>query len=138
MGRAFVPEKLHGKLDELVEAARAFGGARRRTIAELVGLQLVYWTAMFAILIFVLHALGWRGSIVPIITGQAVMQVLMPLSPLPGGAGVAELSYLTLIGPSTPESIHVSSLVLWRLFTWVVPVAVGAVSLGFRGARRAT
>jgi len=138
MGRAFVPEKLHGKLDELVEAARAFGGASRRTIAELVGLQLAYWIAMFSILICVLHALGWRGSIVPIITGQAVMQVLMPLSPLPGGAGVAELSYLALIGPSTPASIHVPGLVLWRFFTWVVPVAVGAVSLGMRSARRAT
>ena len=138
MGRAFVPKKLHGKLDELVQAARAFGGVSRRTIAGLVGLQLLFWVAMFAILIFVLHALGWRGSIVPIITGQAVMQVLMPLSPLPGGAGVAELSYLALIGPATPDSIHISSLVLWRLFTWVLPVAAGAVSLGLRGARRAT
>jgi uncharacterized protein (TIRG00374 family) len=138
MGRAFVPKKLHGKLDELIEAARAFGGASRRTIAGLVGLQLAYWIAMFAILICVLHALGWRGSMVPIITGQAVMQVLMPLSPLPGGAGVAEFSYLALIGPSTPASIHVPGLVLWRFFTWVVPVAVGAVSLGMRSARRAT
>jgi uncharacterized protein (TIRG00374 family) len=137
MGRAFVPKKLHGKLDELVEAARSFGGASRRTIAGLLGLQVLYWIAMFSILICVLHALGWRGSIVPIITGQAVIQVLMPLSPLPGGAGVAELSYLALIGPSTPESIHVSSLVLWRFFTWVLPVAVGATSLGLRGARRA-
>jgi len=135
-GRAFVPKKLHGRLDELIEAARAFGAASRRTLVELVTLQLVYWVAMFAILIFVLHALGWRGSIVPLITGQAVMQVLMPLSPLPGGAGVAELSYLALIGPSTPDSIHVSSLVLWRLFTWVIPVAVGALSLGLRGAGR--
>ena len=135
-GRAFVPKKLHGKLDELIEASRAFGSARRRTIVELVLLQLVYWVAMFAILIFVLHALGWRGSVVPVITGQAVMQVLMPISPLPGGAGVAELSYLALIGPSTPDSIHVSSLVLWRAFTWVIPVAAGAVSLGLRGARR--
>jgi uncharacterized protein (TIRG00374 family) len=138
MGRAFVPKTLHGKLDELIEAARAFGGASRRTIAALVGLQLAYWIAMFAILICVLHALGWRGSMVPIITGQAVMQVLMPLSPLPGGAGVAEFSYLALIGPSTPASIHVPGLVLWRFFTWVVPVAVGAVSLGMRSARRAT
>ena len=138
MGRAFVPKKLHGKLDELIEAAKAFGGASRRVIAELVALQAAYWIAMFSILIFVLHALGWRGPIVPIITGQAVMQVLMPLSPLPGGAGVAEFSYLALIGPSTPDSIHVSSLVLWRFFTWVVPVGVGAVSLSMRGVRRAT
>jgi uncharacterized protein (TIRG00374 family) len=136
MGRALVPARLHGKLDELIDAARAFGVASRRTVFGLIGLQLVYWVAMFSILICVLHALGWRGPVAPIITGQAVMQVLMPLSPLPGGAGVAEFSYLALIGPSTPDSIHVSSLILWRLFTWVVPVAVGAASLGMRGARR--
>ncbi len=136
LGRALIPERLHGKLDELIAAARAFGGVSRATILGLFALQAVYWIAMFAILICVLHALGWRGPIASIITGQAVMQVLMPLSPLPGGAGVAELSYLALIGPSTPESIHVSSLVLWRFFTWVIPVGVGAASLGFRGARR--
>jgi uncharacterized protein (TIRG00374 family) len=138
LGRALVPKRLHGKLDELIDAARSFGVASRGTIAGLVGLQLVYWVAMFSILIYVLHALGWRGPVAPIVTGQAVMQVLMPLSPLPGGAGVAEFSYLALIGPSTPESIHVSSLILWRFFTWVIPVAVGAASLGMRGARRAT
>jgi uncharacterized protein (TIRG00374 family) len=138
MGRALVPERLHGKLDELIAAARSFGTASRGAVLGLVGLQLVYWIAMFSILICVLHALGWRGPLAPIITGQAVMQVLMPLSPLPGGAGVAEFSYLALIGPATPESIHVSSLILWRLFTWVIPVTVGAVSLGMRGARRAT
>jgi len=88
---------------------------------------------MISILICVLHALGWRGPIAPIITGQAVMQVLMPLSPLPGGAVVAESSCLVLIGPSTPESMHVSSLILGRFFTWVIPVAVGGIS---RGARR--
>jgi uncharacterized protein (TIRG00374 family) len=92
---------------------------------------------MFAVLVFVLHALGWRGSVVPIITGQAVMQVLMPLSPLPGGAGVAEFSYLALIGPSLAESMVVSSLVLWRLFTWVVPVGLGALALGIGGSHRA-
>jgi len=138
LGRALVPARLHDKLDELIAAARSFGVASRGAIFGLVGLQLVYWVAMFSILICVLHALGWRGPIAPIISGQAVMQVLMPLSPLPGGAGVAEFSYLALIGPSTPVSMHVSSLILWRFFTWVIPVAVGAVSLGARGARRAT
>jgi uncharacterized membrane protein YbhN (UPF0104 family) len=51
---------------------------------------------------------------------------------------VAEISYPALMGPRTPDSTHVPSLVLWRLFTRVIPPAVGAVSLGMRGARRAT
>jgi len=135
--RSVMPKRLRAGFDQIVAAARAFGAASRRQVAALIVLQFVYWVALFAVLICVLHALGWRGSVVPIITGQAVMQVLMPLSPLPGGAGVAELSYLALIGPATPPSIHVSSLVLWRLFTWVLPVGVGALSLGLRGARHA-
>lgn len=136
VGRGFLPDRLQGKVDELVAAARTFGAVRRRALVALVALQLVYWVAMFAVLVFVLHALGWQGGIAPIVTGQAVMQVLMPLSPLPGGAGVAELTFLALIGPSTPAGIRVSSLVLWRVFTWVLPVAVGAAALGQRGVRR--
>ncbi len=136
VGRSFVPDRFHHKLDEVIAAARTFNAMSKRVVVELVLLQLVYWVAMFAILLFVLHALGWRGPVMPIITGQAVMQVLMPLSPLPGGAGVAELSFFALIGPSAPASVHVSSLVFWRLFTWVIPVAAGAVSLGLRGVRR--
>jgi uncharacterized membrane protein YbhN (UPF0104 family) len=133
LGRGLLPARLRAKADGLVVAVRSFGGSRRVWV-ELVVLQLVYWVAMFGVLLFVLHALGWRGSVVPIITGQAVMQVLMPLSPLPGGAGVAELSYLALIGPSTAPSIRVSSLVLWRLLTWLVPVAIGGLLIGLRGA----
>jgi uncharacterized membrane protein YbhN (UPF0104 family) len=133
LGRGLLPERFHARIDELGVAVRSFGGSRW-VYVQLVALQLVYWVAMFGVLLFVLHGLGWRGPPAPIITGQAVMQVLMPLSPLPGGAGVAEFSYLALIGPSTPDSIHISSLVLWRLFTWLVPVAIGGLLIGLRGA----
>ena len=63
----------------------------------------------------------------------------MPLSPLPGGAGVAEFGYLELIGSETPPGIRVSSLILWRTATWVIPVAIGALALGWsttRGRKR--
>jgi len=135
LGRGLLPARVRAKADELVDAVRSFKGSRW-VYAELLALQLVYWVAMFGVLLFILHALGWRGSVVPIIAGQAVMQVLMPLSPLPGGAGVAELSYLALIGPSTPGGVAVSSLVLWRVATFVLPVGLGAVILGLRGGRR--
>jgi glycosyltransferase 2 family protein len=133
LGRGLLPERFHARIDALREAVHSFRGTRWLYV-KLILLQLIYWVAMFGVLLCVLHALGWRGAPAPIITGQAVMQVLMPLSPLPGGAGVAEFSYLALIGPSTPSSIHVSSLVLWRLFTWLVPVALGGLFLGLRGS----
>ena len=52
----------------------------------------------------------------------------MPISPLAGGAGVAELGYLALIGPATAETIRVPSLILWRIATWLIPVAVGGLA----------
>jgi hypothetical protein len=57
-----------------------------------------------------------------------VLQVIMPISPLAGGAGVAELGYLALIGPATAETIRVPSLILWRIATWLIPVAVGGLA----------
>jgi uncharacterized protein (TIRG00374 family) len=135
LGLGLLPARARAKAHEFLEAVRSFEGSPR-VYLELFALQLVYWVAMFGVLLFVLYALGWRGSVVPIIAGQAVMQVLMPLSPLPGGAGVAELSYIALIGPSTPSAIVVSSLVLWRVATFLLPVGIGALTLGVRGTYR--
>ncbi len=136
VGRGLLPQRFHARIDELGAAVRSYGDSRG-VYVKLVALQLVYWLAMFGVLLFVLHALGWRGSPARIVTGQAVMQVLMPLSPLPGGAGVAEIGFLALIGPSAPPAIRVASLVLWRVFTWLVPVALGAVTLALRGVHHA-
>jgi hypothetical protein len=44
LGRALVPARLHGKLDELIGVARSFGVVSCGTVFGLVGLQLVYWT----------------------------------------------------------------------------------------------
>ncbi len=95
--------------------------------------QIVYWVAMFAIIPLILIGLGWHGRPFSIITGQAVLQVIMPLSPLAGGAGVAELGYLALIGPVAAETIRVPSLILWRLATWLIPVAVGGCAFLVKG-----
>jgi hypothetical protein len=134
LGLSLLPERIRTRLDGFIEAMAVFRHAGWRVMVQLVALQLVYWVAMFAIIPLVLHALGWRGPIMPIMTGQAVLQVLMPLSPLPGGAGVAEFGYLELIGPNAPERIRVASLILWRVFTWLIPMAIGAVALGMRTA----
>ena len=94
---------------------------------------IVYWAAMFAIIPLILIGLGWHGRPFSIITGQAVLQVIMPLSPLAGGAGVAELGYLALIGPAAAETIRVPSLILWRVATWLIPVAVGGLAFLVKG-----
>jgi uncharacterized membrane protein YbhN (UPF0104 family) len=113
-------------------AFASFHDASRGFWFKVVGLQLLYWASMFAVIPLILFGLGWSGSIMPVVFGQALLQVAMPLSPLVGGTGIAELGYLALIGPLVPAGIRIESLVLWRVATWVVPVAVGRACLKIR------
>jgi len=115
-------------VDEFRSAIRP-SGRRRPLDRPLVALQFVYWLFMFALIPLILHSLGWRGDLAPIIVGQAVLQILMPFSPLPGGAGVAEFGYLELIGQSFRRT--------WWCPAWcsgalhlVHPHGAGAIGLG--------
>jgi hypothetical protein len=136
LGLSLLPEPVRKRVHSFVEALAVFRAAGWKVALKVVGLQLIYWIGMFSLIPLILLALGYRGALLPIIVGQAVLQVLMPLSPLPGGAGVAELGYLELIGPATPGSIRVASLVLWRILTWILPVALGGLAMGLRGIKQ--
>jgi hypothetical protein len=132
VGRRLLPGRVRKYTDSFREANLILLHAGWKVIAGTVTLQAVYWVAMFSIIPLVLMALGYKGGLLPVIIAQAALQVIMPFSPLPGGAGIAELGYLGLIGASVPSDIRVSSLVLWRIFTWLIPIAVGAVAIGIR------
>jgi hypothetical protein len=136
LGLNRLPRPVAYRLEDFSEAVRTLRGGGARLAAAVTALQLIYWVAMFSLIPFILHALGWRGPLVPIVVGQAVLQLIMPLSPLPGGAGVAEIGYLGLVGRSIPKDLTVASLVIWRIYTWVIPMALGALTLALRTATR--
>jgi len=132
IGTRLLPRRVRNYADSFREANIALSHAGWRAIVGTVTLQAVYWVAMFSIIPLILMALGYKGDLVHVIVAQAALQVIMPFSPLPGGAGVAELGYLGLIGATVPADIRVSSLILWRIFTWLVPITVGAMTIGIR------
>ncbi len=134
VGMRLVPRRLKKYVASFREANLVLLHTGWRAILIMVALQAVYWVAMFAIIPLILLALGWRGSILHVIVAQAALQVIMPFSPLPGGAGIAELGYLGLIGASVPTDIRVVSLLLWRVATWLIPMALGALVIGIRVA----
>lgn len=136
LGLSRLPKPVSRRLEDLFEAVRMLRGGGVRLAASVTVLQLTYWVAMFSLIPFILQALGWRGPLVPIVVGQAVLQMIMPLSPLPGGAGLAEIGYLGLVGRSIPKDLTVASLVIWRIYTWVIPMAFGALAFALRTATR--
>jgi glycosyltransferase 2 family protein len=134
VGLRLVPGRMKKYVASFREANLVLLRTGWRSITVMVALQAVYWVAMFAIIPLILLALGWRGSKLHVIVAQAALQVIMPFSPLPGGAGIAELGYLGLIGASVQSDIRVVSLLLWRIATWLIPMALGALVIGVRAA----
>ncbi len=132
----FLPGWLRHRVRAALSALRAYRRAGPGFWLRLAALQTGYWLGMFAVIPLSLHALGWRGNVATVAVGQAVVQLLMPLSPLPGGAAVAEVTYLALVAPTASDAARAASLVFWRLFTWVLPVAAGLVVLAVRQAHR--
>jgi uncharacterized protein (TIRG00374 family) len=132
VGMRLLPRRLQKYTVSFREANLVLLHAGWRVIVGTVALQAVYWIAMFSIIPLILMALGYKGWLFHVIVAQAALQVIMPFSPLPGGAGIAELGYLGLIGSSVPSDIRVTSLLWWRIFTWLAPIAVGAVAIGIR------
>lgn len=133
-----LPQPMSRRIAGFRDAAGVMRKAGWRVMLAVISLQLVYWAALLAVVPCLLHGLGWRPDLASIITRQAALHLLMPFSPLPGGAGVAELGYLELVARSLPGGIRIPSLVLWRVLTWVAPMVLGAFLLGLRGARGAS
>lgn len=139
VGMRLLPRRLRKYTDSFRQANLTLLHSGWRAITGMVALQAGYWVAMFSIIPLILVALGYEGGFFHVVIAQAALQVIMPFSPLPGGAGIAELGYLGLIGASIPSGIRVSSLLVWRIFTWLVPMAVGAMAIAIRlviGSRR--
>jgi uncharacterized membrane protein YbhN (UPF0104 family) len=136
-GLSRLPAPIGRQVARLLETGVVIRRAGWRILVPVVALQILYWLAVLAIVPLVLLGLGWKTDLGETVTRQAALHVLMPFSPLPGGAGVAELGYLELIGSSLPAGVRVSSLLIWRALTWVAPMVIGAILLGLRTARAA-
>lgn len=132
VGVRMLPARARKYVVSFREANIAFLHAGWKAILGTIILQGLHWAAMLSIIPLILMALGYKGGLLHVIVAQAALQVIMPFSPLPGGAGIAELGYLGLIGATIPSDIRVTSLLLWRIFTWLVPMALGAVAIGTR------
>lgn len=60
---------------------------------------------------------------------QAIMFVMMLLSPTPGSAGVAEFMFSTMLGDLTPPGLDLALAGLWRLISYYPYLLVGLIIL---------
>lgn len=68
-------------------------------------------------------------SVLEALSAFALVRVIVSLSPLPGGVGLAELGLVSLLtGAGADEVGAAGATILYRAVTWLCPMVVGAVS----------
>jgi uncharacterized membrane protein YbhN (UPF0104 family) len=66
---------------------------------------------------------------------QAILWIVMVVSPTPGSAGIAELGFSWLLGDLVPPGTALSLAILWRLITYYPHLVLGLLIMG-RWVRR--
>jgi uncharacterized membrane protein YbhN (UPF0104 family) len=66
---------------------------------------------------------------------QAILWIIMVLSPTPGSAGIAELGFSWLLADLVPTGTALSMAILWRLITYYPHLIIGVLIMG-RWVRR--
>lgn len=81
----------------------------------------------FLIAYFLVVGLGIQASLVDVILLQVVIVLINYFFPSPGGSGAAEFSSAALMAAIVSKGILVFYVILWRLLTMYISVAVGGV-----------
>jgi uncharacterized protein (TIRG00374 family) len=131
-GFSLLPRVVAARLQEFGEGLRTLRTTGIGVFVGVVGLQALAWAGTFALAPCILLSLGWTGPLLPLVLGQILLPIFTSFSPLPGGAGMAEVGYLQVLGGAAAPEVALASLILWRLCTWVAPTLVGAAVFGVR------
>lgn len=96
-----------------------------------IGFAALNWicdaTALWASVRVFGHSLGYVGLMVPYCLGQAAGWI--PITP--GGLGLVEgILVPTIVGFSTPRSVAILGVILWRLLSFWLPIPLGALAYG--------
>jgi uncharacterized membrane protein YbhN (UPF0104 family) len=103
--------------------------AGRRQVAQSVALAGIGYSARYAVVSLVVVGLGERAN--PLLHGalQWVVFLTAGMVPTPGGIGAAEAAFLVAYSPHLNGEVLGVAVVLWRFFTFYLPIAIGATLL---------
>jgi uncharacterized protein (TIRG00374 family) len=102
---------------------------RTRWLGMTVGTVLVPCVSFISLLL-ALHAYDvTEVSVLEALSAFALVRVIVSLSPLPGGVGLAELGLVALLTEAGASEVGATgATILYRAVTWLSPMIIGAVS----------
>ena len=83
--------------------------------------------AAFLTLLFALRISGaTEVSVIEALSAFALVRVIVSLSPIPGGVGLAEIGLVSLLTTAGASEVHAAgATMLYRAVTWLAPMVIG-------------
>jgi uncharacterized protein (TIRG00374 family) len=134
-------ERLFETVDRYHDLMTRFLVRGKLTFALGLVLSAIVYLNKFMIAWVVLKGLGIDAGIVHVMCMQAVLLLIFYFSPSPGASGFAEVTTMAVMGSVIPKGYEATFILLWRFFTLVLNMMIGAGVLvgylsGKRGRRR--
>lgn len=120
-------ERVYDTVDRYHELMKGFIVRRRIRFGFVVLLSACIYFNKFAIAWVVLQGLGLEAAFWDVMYMQVVLMLIFYFSPTPGASGLAEVSTAAVMSSVVPTSYQAVFIVLWRFFTLVAGMLVGAV-----------
>lgn len=108
-----------------------------RRFAAALGWTALRWTCRYSVLPVIFIALSLPMDPLELLWLQALLLLGGMLIPVPGGGGGVEVGAGLLLGGYAPQHLVGAVVLLWRLFTYHLYVAGGAVAMSLMLRRRA-
>lgn len=132
-------ERMTRGMGDFSESLRTLLKAPKWQLGLIVLLTLVFWFSGVFVASWILRGLGFPQYFWKARLGQVVVSCVLPLAPVPGESGVAEMAFAGVFSIFIAKNTLALVTMAWRLFMLYVPmVALGiAFILATRDAARA-
>jgi len=120
-------DRVYDTVDRYHELMRGFIVHSKARFTVVVALSALIYFNKFAVAWVVLQGLGLEAPFWDVIYMQVVLMLIFYFSPTPGASGLAEVSTAAVMSAVVPVSHQAVFIVLWRFFTLVAGMLVGAL-----------
>jgi glycosyltransferase 2 family protein len=122
--------KLYDEIDYLSSNLKDVFSVKNALAVFLVFvIEIVAWLALFSVLPLVLYGFGVKENLAQLIYRLFILFCLAPVSPTPGGSGIVEVGFTTLLSDLVPRHIIGLVILLWRAITYYLTLVVGGIIL---------
>ena len=113
--------------NDIIAASKEFKNQHFTFWLKTFGVTCFSWFARYLTANFVIAAFVSVNDHFIILARQLVMWVIMLISPTPGGAGIAELLFVSLLKDASIHHLAIIAAIIWRLFTFYPYLLIGSI-----------